>query len=79
MSGCSILVCYAQVMVRRLMFVVASLLLSSGCMMHRHAYDWGAQLAHPSMLPELGACGSDDRAYAVAEGLAAPSDCIIRR
>lgn len=66
-------------MVRRLVFVVASLLVSGGCMMHRHAYDYGAQLAHPSMLTELGACGSDDRAYAVAEGVSAPSDCIIRR
>ena len=63
----------------RLTLLVASLLVSSGCMMHRHAYDYGAQLAHPSMLTELGACGSDDRANAVAEGVTAPSDCIIRR
>lgn len=63
----------------RLLLSVAALLVSGGCMMHRHAYDYGAQLAHPSMLTELGACGSDDRTYAVAEGVTAPSDCIIRR
>ena len=69
---------FADIGWSKIMVVVASLLVSSGCMMHRHAYDYGAQLAHPSMLTELGACGSDDRVYAVAEGVTAPSDCIRR-